>query len=97
MKTYSQCLIETRKMTTDQIRAMIARCEAQRKPCGIAYIVLAQRSNKKRTNCLREKTYAQRHRETSMMLTDEIWTMIAKREVQGKKCDILYQVLSERK
>lgn len=46
-KTYLQRYEETNEMTTDQIRSMIAERESEGKPCGIAYRVLAERSNER--------------------------------------------------
>ena len=101
-KTYSQRHKETNKMTTDQIRSMIAERESEGKPCGIAYCVLNERSNERAAAHHIDpprpgrKTHSQRYSETSAMSTSGIKSLIAEREAQGKECGVLYRVLSER-
>lgn len=101
-KTYSQRYEETNEMTTEEIRSMIAERESEGKPCGVAYRVLAERSNEgaaaHRIDPPRpgRKTYQQRYSETSALSTSEIRARIAEREAQGKECGVLYRTLSER-
>ncbi|TVL97297.1 MAG: hypothetical protein CV087_22505 [Candidatus Brocadia sp. WS118] len=42
-KTYAERYNETRRMPTSEIKALIARREAEGKECGVAYRVLADR------------------------------------------------------
>lgn len=101
-KTYSQRYEDTNKMTTNQIRSMIAERESEGKPCGVAYRVLANRSDAraKARNIdpprPGRKTYSQRYNKTNAMSISDIRTQIAQREAQGKECGVLYRVLSER-
>lgn len=101
-KTYSQRYEETSKMTTDEIRSMIAERESEGKQCGVLYRVLSERSNERAATHNIDpprpgrKTYSQRYSETSAMSTGEIKSLIAEREAQGKECGVLYRILSER-
>ena len=101
-KTYPQRHEETNSMTTGEIQSMIAERESAGKPSGVAYRVLADRSNQR---CAEQgidpprpgrKTYSQRYSETSAMSTDDIRSKIAEREAQGKECGVLYRALSDR-
>ena len=101
-KSYAERKAETEAMSTDDIRAMIAQCEKDGKDCGVAYGVLAERSNT-RAKTLKidpprpgRKTYGERYAETSAMSTSDIKAMIAQRETDGKECGVLYKVLADR-
>ena len=101
-KTYLQRYEETNEMTTSELQSMIAKREPERKPCGVAYRVLAERSNERASTHHIDpprpgrKTYSRRYSETSALSTSDIRAKIAEREAQGKECGVLYRTLSER-
>lgn len=102
LKSYWQRYQETQEKSTSEIRSTIKEREAQGKPSGVAYRVLADRSNERAAAYNIDpprpgrKTYAERCAETSEMSTSEIRALIEEREAQGKECGVLYRVLSER-
>lgn len=101
-KSYGERYAETDGQWDEEVKQTIASREAEEKPCGVAYRVLADRSDARaKANSIDpprpgRKTYAERHGETSAMDTEHIKEMIREREAQGKECGVLYRVLSER-
>ena len=98
---YSQRYEETSGTSDVELDRLIADREYERKPCGVAYRVKADRSDERAKQCSIDpprpgrKTYSKRHAETSAMSTSAIRSLITQREAQGKECGILYRVLSE--
>jgi hypothetical protein len=91
---------ETSLKTTSEIRKGIASREARGKPCGVAYGIIADRSDAEARKFNIDpprpgrKTYAERYAASPSTISG-IKAEIAIREAQGKPCGVLYRKLSD--
>ena len=100
ISTWLRRFIETSSKSTKEIREEIDYREKQRKDCGVAWKVLAERSHERARALnidpprLERKSFAERYNESPTNASD-IKAQIAIREAQGKQCGVLYEKLAD--